>query len=183
MNEVKKLNAANILSIFRIVIVPIVVILLIEPGVKSSIAAATFFLVAFITDALDGAIARKYGMVTDLGKLLDPLADKLLISASLIMLIPNGRIPAWIVTIIVAREIGVTAIRGMASKDGVVIAASSLGKVKTVLQVAGTFALILHYKFYGINFHLGGIILIIPALILTAWSGLDYFIKYLKETF
>ncbi len=183
MSEVKKLNAANILSLFRIVIVPVVVILLVEPGKRSSIAAGVLFLVAFMTDTIDGFVARRWEMVTDLGKLLDPLADKLLISASLIMLIPTGRIPAWIVTIIVAREIGVTALRGMATKEGVVIAASSLGKVKTTLQVAGTFALILHYEFFGIDFHIAGIILIVPALILTAWSGLDYFIKYLKETF
>lgn len=183
MSEVKKLNAANTISLFRIVIVPVVVILLIEPGEKSSIAAGALFLIASITDTIDGFVARRWEMVTDLGKLLDPLADKLLISAALIMLIPTGRIPAWIVTIIVAREIGVTALRGMATKEGIVIAASSLGKVKTTLQVAGTFALILHYTFFGINFHVAGMLLIIPALILTAWSGLDYFIKYLKETF
>lgn len=183
MGAVKKLNVANLLSLFRIVIIPIVVIILISPEKKGSIAAASLFLLASLTDTLDGFVARRMELVTDLGKFLDPLADKLLISSTLIMLVSAGRIPAWIVTIIVAREIGVTALRGMASTEGVVIAASSLGKAKTTLQVAGTFCLILHYRFFGIDFHFAGMILIVIALILTAWSGLDYFIKYLKEIF
>lgn len=183
MAEVKNLNPANILSLFRIVIIPVVVILLIDGGKNYSIGAGALFLVASLTDTLDGIIARKLEMVTNLGKLLDPLADKLLISSALIMLIPLGRIPAWIVAIIIAREIGITALRGMASSEGLVIAASALGKAKTTLQIAGTFCLIINYRFFGINFHYAGMLLIIPALILTAWSGIDYFVKYLKEIF
>ncbi|NIO15900.1 MAG: CDP-diacylglycerol--glycerol-3-phosphate 3-phosphatidyltransferase [Deltaproteobacteria bacterium] len=183
MGEVKKLNAANLLSLFRIVIIPIVVVLLIDPGKKASIAASALFLIASLTDTIDGIVARKMELVTDLGKFLDPLADKLLISSALIMLVAAQRIPAWIVAIIVAREIGVTALRGMASSEGVVIAASMVGKVKTTLQVAGTFCLTLHYTFFGIDFHFAGMILIVVALVLTAWSGLDYFVKFLREIF
>jgi CDP-diacylglycerol--glycerol-3-phosphate 3-phosphatidyltransferase len=183
MGEVKRLNVANLLSLFRIVIIPIVVILLISPGKRGSIAAAALFLVASLTDTIDGVVARRMELVTALGKLLDPLADKLLISSALIMLVSVQRIPGWIVAIIVAREIGVTALRGMASTEGVVIAASPLGKAKTTLQVAGTFSLILHYHFFGLDFHLIGMILIVIALILTAWSGMDYFVKFLREIF
>lgn len=183
MGEVKKLNLANLLSLFRIVIIPIVVILLINPQKNGSIVASVLFLIASLTDTIDGIVARRMELVTDLGKFLDPLADKLLISSALIMLVSAHRIPGWIVTIIVAREIGVTALRGMASTEGVVIAASMLGKAKTTLQVAGTFCLILHYSFFGIDFHLAGMILIVIALVLTTWSGLDYFIKFVKEIF
>ncbi|RMG60262.1 MAG: CDP-diacylglycerol--glycerol-3-phosphate 3-phosphatidyltransferase [Deltaproteobacteria bacterium] len=179
----KNLNPANLLTLVRIVIIPIVVVLLLFPGKKESLAAGVLFLVAFLTDAIDGMIARRFEMVTDLGKLLDPLADKLLVSSSLIMLIPHGRVPAWIVAIIVAREIGVTALRGMASADGKVISASSLGKVKTTLQAAGTFCLIVNYRYMGIDFHTAGMVLIVPALVLTAWSGVDYFVRYLREVF
>ncbi len=183
MSKSKNLNPANILTLFRIVIIPVVVLLLLDPGKKSSLIAAILFIIAFITDTIDGIVARRFEMVTDLGKLLDPLADKLLVSSALIMLIPLSRVPAWIVAIIVAREIGVTALRGMVSAEGVIISASALGKLKTVLQALGTFCLILNFEYFGINFHTLGMILIVPALVLTAWSGIDYFIKYLKEVF
>jgi len=188
MNRQNRLNPANLLTLFRIVTVPVVVLLLYVPSGKDitlfrSVAAAILFTVASFTDLFDGYVARRYGMVTSLGKLLDPLADKLLVCASMVMLIPPGRVPAWIVAIIVAREIGVTALRGAATIEGVVIAASPLGKAKTVLLDIGVGALILNYPLFGIDIHLLGMVFLVAGLVLTAWSGLEYFFRFLKEIF
>ena len=128
--------------------------------------------------------------ITPLGKLLDPLADKLLVCAALIMLVPPGRVAAWIVVIVVAREIGVTALRGVASTEGVIIAASVLGKAKTLLLNIGVAALILHYPFWGLGKVFGprfvewfGLGFLSAGIVLTAWSGLDYFFRFLGEVF
>jgi len=188
MNRPGRLNPANLLTLLRILVVPIVVLLLYVPdgrdvGFRRSVAATILFTLAMFTDMFDGYIARRYGMVTALGKLLDPLADKLLVCASMVMLIPPGRVPAWIVAIILAREIGVTALRGAASTEGLVIAASPLGKAKTILLSIGVGALILNYPVFGIDIHLLGMVFLVAGLVLTAWSGFDYFLRFLKEIF
>jgi len=188
MNRSRRLNPANLLTLLRILVVPIVVLLLYVPdardvGFRRSVVATILFTLAMFTDLFDGYIARRYGMVTALGKLLDPLADKLLVCASMVMLIPPGRVPAWIVAIILAREIGVTALRGAASTEGLVIAASPLGKAKTILLSIGVGALILNYPVFGIDIHLLGMVFLVAGLVLTAWSGFDYFLRFLKEIF
>jgi len=188
MKRFGRLNPANLLTLLRILVVPIVVVLLLVPdgrdiGFGRSVAAMILFTLAMFTDLFDGYIARRYGMVTALGKLLDPLADKLLVCASMVMLIPPGRVPAWIVAIILAREIGVTALRGAASTEGLVIAASPLGKAKTILLSIGVGALILNYPVFGIDIHLLGMVFLVAGLVLTAWSGFDYFLRFLKEIF
>lgn len=194
MKRDARLNPPNLLTLFRIVIVPAVVLLLYVPGGEisfpRSLAAFVLYLVATLTDLLDGYLARRYQMITPLGKLLDPLADKLLVCAALIMLVPPGRVAAWMVVIVVAREIGVTALRGVASTEGVIIAASALGKGKTLLLNIGVAALILHYPFFGLDAVLGprfvhwfGIAFLAGGIVLTAWSGLDYFFRFLGEVF
>lgn len=194
MNRDSRLNTPNLLTLFRIVIVPVVVLLLYVPGgeipFSRSLSAFVLYLVASLTDLLDGYLARRYRMVTPLGKLLDPLADKLLVCAALIMLVPPGRVAAWMVVIVVAREIGVTALRGVASTEGVIIAASALGKGKTLLLNIGVAALILHYPFFGLDavfgrrfVHWFGIGFLAGGIVLTAWSGLDYFLRFLGEVF
>lgn len=188
MNRKNRLNPANLLTLLRILVIPVVALLLYVPDGQDipffrSVVAMILFTVAMFTDLFDGYIARRYGMVTALGKLLDPLADKLLVCAAMVMLIPPGRVPAWIVAVIVAREIGVTALRGAASTEGLVIAASSLGKAKTVLLSIGVGALILNYPVFGIDIHLLGMAFLLAGLVLTAWSGLDYFFRFLKEIF
>ena len=130
---------------------------------------------AFITDILDGYFARKRGDVTVLGKFLDPLADKILVSVTLIMLIAVNRIPAWMVMVIIAREIAVTGLRSIAVAEGIVIQASSLGKYKTVFQAVATVCLCLHYPYGGIDFHKAGMLLMWVALALTLWSAWAYF--------
>ncbi|MFQ5441511.1 MAG: CDP-diacylglycerol--glycerol-3-phosphate 3-phosphatidyltransferase [Thermodesulfobacteriota bacterium] len=174
-------NLPNTLSIVRIAAVPVVIVLLISPGRRLSVIAALFFVLVCITDWLDGYFARSRGDVTSFGKFLDPLADKLLINTSFIMLIPLGRVPAWVVALIVAREIAVTGLRAVATHTGVVIAAGSLGKYKTVIQIVCLVALLLHYSWLGINFHMVGILFLVPAFILTILSGVDYFVKFFKS--
>ncbi|MGE5664279.1 MAG: CDP-diacylglycerol--glycerol-3-phosphate 3-phosphatidyltransferase [Deltaproteobacteria bacterium] len=194
MKRDARLNPPNLLTLFRIVIVPVVVLLLYVPGGEisfpRSLAAFVLYVVATLTDLLDGYLARRYQMITPLGKLLDPLADKLLVCAALIMLVPPGRVAAWMVVIVVAREIGVTALRGVASTEGVIIAASALGKWKTLLLNIGVAALILHYPFFGVEavfgprfVHWFGIAFLAGGIVLTAWSGLDYFLRFLGEVF
>ncbi len=140
--------------------------------------AGLIFIIVSLTDMLDGYLARLRGSVTTLGRLLDPLADKLLITTALIMLIPLGRVPAWMVVLIVGRELAITGLRGMASSEGIVIPASKLGKSKTIYQLVAASALLIHYEYYKINFHQIGMVFLWIALFLTLWSGIDYFWKY-----
>ena len=143
---------------------------------------------AAVTDFIDGWLARKWGVVTVLGKFLDPLADKLIVMAALIMLIPYGRVPAWAVFTLLAREIIVTGLRSIASSEGIVIDASDLGKYKTIYQMAAIPGLLLHYDYYWffgvrsellhVNMHNYGMFLFSVALALTLWSGFDYLYKF-----
>jgi CDP-diacylglycerol--glycerol-3-phosphate 3-phosphatidyltransferase len=168
-------NLPNALTIGRIMAIPIIVLLLFYPGRVVSFVSAIIFLFAAITDGLDGYIARRQNIVTTLGKFLDPLADKLLVITSLIMLIHLGRVPAWIVAIIAGREMAVTGLRAIAINEGMIISASQLGKYKTLLQVIATTTLIGHYSYFSIDLHNVGMIFLWAALVLTVWSGLDYF--------
>jgi CDP-diacylglycerol---glycerol-3-phosphate 3-phosphatidyltransferase len=169
------LNLPNALSLLRLSAIPVVLVCLAFPGRMGSFLAALFFSIAFITDFLDGYLARKHGTVTALGKFLDPLADKILVCMTLIMLIPLGRAPAWIVVIIVAREIAVTGLRSAAVTEGIVIQANKLGKYKTFFQALATIALCLHYEYLGVDLHVVGTALLWFALILTILSGWSYF--------
>ncbi|MCX5909066.1 MAG: CDP-diacylglycerol--glycerol-3-phosphate 3-phosphatidyltransferase [Deltaproteobacteria bacterium] len=175
------MNVPNLLSLLRIAAIPVVVGFLFFPGPGASPWAAIFFAAISLTDLLDGYIARQQKSESAMGKLLDPMADKLLINAAMIMLIPLGRIPAWMVVFIVSREVAVTGLRGIASVDGHVIGASRWGKAKTVLQSVAVGMLILHYEYLGIDFHLFGMGLMWIALGITLWSGIDYFVKFYRE--
>lgn len=184
------LNLPNILTLTRVAAVPVLVVLLLFPGREAGFWAALVFSLAAITDWLDGYLARRWDIVTVLGKFLDPLADKLIVMAALIMLIPMGRVPAWAVFLILAREIVVTGLRSIASSEGIVIAASDLGKNKTIFQMVAIIGLLLHYDYYwlfGIKwemFHVSmqnvGTFFFYIALVLTLWSGGDYLAKFFK---
>ena len=174
-------NTPNALSFFRVVAIPFVVGFLCFPDPLSSFLAALFFFVASLTDLLDGYIARQQKSETAVGKLLDPMADKLLINSALIMLISLNRIPAWMVVLIVGREVAVTGLRGIAITQGLVIAASNWGKAKLIFQSMASIGLILHYEYLGINFHSLGMLLLWIALGITLWSGLDYFYRFYRE--
>jgi len=174
----RKSNLPNWLTAFRMLCIPLVVIFLSYPGRLSSFLAALFMGMAFITDILDGYYARKYESVTALGKLLDPLADKILVLISMIMLIPLNRIPILIVIVIIARELAVTGLRSIAVSKGIIIQASRLGKYKTIFQAVAVLGLALHYDYFTVDFHIVGMSFLWVALVLTIWSGWEYFHKF-----
>ena len=171
------INLPNTLSAVRLFFIPLVVVCLHFPGRLGSFLAALFFGLAALTDFLDGFYARRLKVVTPLGKLLDPLADKILVSATMITLITLNRIPAWIVILIIIRELAVTGLRGMAVADGKIIEASSAGKYKTIFQLVALICLSLHHEYLKVNFHIVGMLFLWVALILTLWSGWLYFKK------
>lgn len=184
------LNLPNMLTLGRVAAIPIVVVLLLFDTRATSFWAAAVFGVAAMTDWLDGWLARKWQVVTVLGKFLDPLADKLIVMAALIMLIPLERVPAWAVFLILARELVVTGLRSIASSEGIVISASDLGKYKTIFQMTAIPGLLLHYDYYWffglrweilhVNMHNFGIFYFYVAFFLTMWSGGDYLFKFFK---
>lgn len=176
-------NLPNSLSLLRLACLPIVIICLSYEGRFGSFLAALLFGMAFVTDFLDGYFARRYGAVTVIGKLLDPLADKILVIVTMIMLIPIGRIPAWAVMLIVVRELAVTGLRSIAAAEGVIIQASSLGKYKTVFQCSATIALCLHYEYLGVDLHVVGMVLLWFGLGFTVWSGWSYFRAFYGQFF
>jgi CDP-diacylglycerol--glycerol-3-phosphate 3-phosphatidyltransferase len=141
------LNVPNLLTMGRVAIIPLVIVLLDHGTPRDCIVAAIVYSLAAITDLLDGYLARKLNVVSVLGKFLDPLADKLLVMAALVWMVPMGRIPGWAVVLLLAREISVTALRSIASSEGVVIAAGDDGKAKTALQMIGILCLILGYPY------------------------------------
>jgi len=175
------LNLPNTITLLRIGVVPFLFILLSEPGPFWSLIIAILFVIASITDFFDGYFARKYQMITTMGKFLDPIADKIIVNTAMILLIPIGRIPAWIVAITIIRDLIVDVIRSIASSEGIYIQASILGKQKTVTQIIAVTALIIHYSIFGINAHIVGTVVIYIALLLTIYSGIDYFIKLYKS--
>jgi CDP-diacylglycerol---glycerol-3-phosphate 3-phosphatidyltransferase len=164
------LNVPNLLTVIRILLVPVIVVALLEETPNADMLAAIVFAVAAFTDGLDGYIARSRGSVTTFGKLMDPLADKLLIIAPLVSLVSLGRIDAWVAMVIIAREFAVTALRMLAVEQGVVIPASPLGKLKTITQVAAIFAVIAVS-----STPLWVDLLVYLAVATTVISGVDYF--------
>ncbi|MEX2448270.1 MAG: CDP-diacylglycerol--glycerol-3-phosphate 3-phosphatidyltransferase [Solirubrobacterales bacterium] len=164
------LNLANFLTLLRILAVPVVVVALLGETPNGDALAAAVFALAALTDGLDGYFARSRDAVTTFGKLMDPLADKLLITAALVSLVSLGRLQAWVAMVIIAREIAVTGLRAIAAERGVVISASWMGKVKTVLQIAAVIALI------AANPAPAWVdALVYLAVAATAISGADYF--------
>ena len=168
-------NLPNTLTLFRIACIPLIVLLLFFPHKTTSFLAALVFALASISDLLDGFLARRRQMVTTFGKFLDPLADKLVVSAALIMLIPLGRVPAWMVVVIIGREMAITGLRTVAVSEGKVISADYLGKQKMIFQIVAILGLLLHYDYFEVNFHAVGMFFMWLAVILTLWSGFNYF--------
>lgn len=183
------MNLPNKITLSRIFLIPIFIIILSIPFAwgewymngeaypMTHLIAAIIFLLASATDWLDGYYARKYNLITNMGKFLDPLADKLLVSAAFILLVELELVAAWIVILIVSREFAVTGLRLVAAGEGVVLAASSMGKLKTTAQLSAIALLLLHnFPFAYMNIPIHTIVVYI-ALILTVWSGVDYFMK------
>lgn len=181
-NRREILNLPNTITLARISVVPFLFFLLMSPGPFWSLVLAALFVLASITDFLDGFIARKYNLITTMGKFLDPLADKLIVNTAMILMIPIGRIDAWIVVMIIMRDLIVDGIRSIASSEGIYIQASVLGKQKTLAQIIAVTALMIHYPFFGLDAHFVGTVILYVALLLTIYSGLDYFVKFYRGT-
>lgn len=184
-----RLNLPNKITVSRIILIPIFIIfMVIDFGMGTvkiggtvlsieHIIGALLFIIAAATDWFDGHLARKHNLVTNMGKFLDPLADKLLVSAALVILVELGSAASWIVIIIISREFAVTGLRLILAGGGEVVAANQLGKIKTATQlVAISFLLLNNIFFEAIHFPFGTIMLYI-ALFFTIWSGADYFYK------
>lgn len=171
------MNLANRVTIIRILLVPIFLYFVLENIPYGTYIAAGIFIIAASTDGLDGYLARKRHEVTNLGKLLDPLADKLLITAALVSLVEAGVLPAWIAIVIISRELAVTGLRSVAAAEGIIVHASPVAKFKTVSQIVAIVGLLIdNYPFSLIGFPFTDIVVWL-AIVLTVWSGLEYFIR------
>lgn len=167
------MNLPNKLTLLRIFMIPIFLLIFLIRIPYGQYIATAIFIIAASTDGLDGYIARKRKQITNLGKLMDPLADKLLITAALIVLVELGLISGWVAFIIIGREFFVTGLRTIAAAEGVIIAASKLGKLKTVTQIVAITAILLNLTI--------GKYLMYFAVIFTLWSGIDYYLNARKK--
>lgn len=169
------MNLPNRLTMIRIFLIPIFLVVVSLRVKYGDFIAAAVFILAASTDGLDGYFARKRKQITRLGKLLDPLADKLLVSAALIALVELDRLPAWVAVIIIGREFAVTGLRSIAAAEGIIISASAWGKLKTITQIIAIVALFLQVLpplFGPISL---GEVAMGAAVFFTLWSGVDYF--------
>ncbi len=178
----KNINAPNVLTLSRILAMPAIVLLLYfvlwyEWTWASQVATAVF-VAASVTDVIDGHLARAQDSITRVGKFLDPLADKLLIVSVLVMLVRLSWAPAWVVIVILAREMSVTGMRAVAAAEGIVIAADRLGKLKTVTQSVAIGVLVWHVPFFGLDLNPLGLVLLYLALALTVLSGVNYLVNF-----
>lgn len=178
------IHVPNLLSLFRIACIPLIVALMGSTDQYAASLSFLVYLVASLTDFFDGWLARRWGLVTALGKLLDPLADKLLVVSALLMLAMMERdpgIPDYLVVVIVGRELAVTGLRSIAAAEGIVLGAETSGKIKMILQTVGVHALILHYTYYGFSFHLLGITCLVASAIFGVWSAVQYHVSVFRQ--
>lgn len=179
--QAARLNWANRITLLRIGAILPIVLLLQWPSRATCWIAAIIFLAAALTDFLDGYIARREGQVTNFGKFLDPLADKLLICSVLIKMVGMGWVPVWVTIIIIIRELAVTGLRAVAADNGLVIAADKYGKIKTVLQITALVPLLVNYPVFSLPMHDLGILILYIALLLTVVSGINYFYMFYRD--
>ena len=170
--NVKK-NTANYITIFRIILVPIFVAVLQINQTWSNIAAFIIFVIASISDSVDGYIARRYNQVSNFGKIVDPLADKLLVMSALLVFVQIGRMNTWVALIILAREFAVTSLRVVAVAEGIVMPAAISGKIKTVVHMVGICILLTQFS----EIVWVRITVSVAMVLVTLWSGIDYFVK------
>lgn len=181
-------NLPNLITYIRILVIPFVIYLLVHESAFNGFVAGLLYALAATTDALDGYLARRSGQVSLLGKFLDPLADKLFVISILISMVPMGRVPAWLVCVIVAREITITGLRAVAAGEGLIIAASDSGKLKTSFQLTAIVALLFHYR-YTLDFlilppvsadlHRVGMAMLYISLFFSLKSAAAYFYAFL----
>lgn len=171
----------NLITLARIALIPLILIFIDNYSYRLSALAALIFAFAAATDALDGYLARRLNLVTVVGKFLDPLADKLIVLSTLVMLVAKGRAPAWLVIALMSRELAITGLRAIASQEGFVIAAGAGGKTKTALQLTGIIFLLFHFSYpilffdYELSFHDVGLVVLYISLVMSILSAVEYF--------
>jgi CDP-diacylglycerol---glycerol-3-phosphate 3-phosphatidyltransferase len=175
--EAYKINLPTKITLLRMLLVPFLLAFLIAPSRVNALMAALIFAGAALTDWLDGHLARSTKQVTTLGKLLDPIADKILLAAGLIPLVGLGRVPAWMAAVMLIREFAVSGLREIAAAEQVIIHASPMAKAKTVLQIVAILLLILNYETWPLSFPTVGMGLLTLSLVLSLVSGVEYYLK------
>lgn len=173
-------NLPNIVTMSRVLLVPLVLVYIDNFSPLRSFIAALLYVVAAAGDGIDGYLARSRGQVSMLGKFLDPLADKLMVTAVLVFMVALGRVPAWLVVVIIARDLAITGLRGIASAQGLVMAASDGGKSKTALQLVAIVMLLLHFKYpilgtsQTVDYHRAGLVVLYISAVVSLLSGAQY---------
>jgi CDP-diacylglycerol--glycerol-3-phosphate 3-phosphatidyltransferase len=184
-------NLPNTITMVRMAMIPVILWFTYYESRRASFIAALLFAVTGATDFLDGWVARRRGLVTVIGKFLDPLADKLVVMAALVMLVHLGRVAAWVVIVVMGREFIVSGLRTIAMSEGIVIAAGQDGKIKTIFQILGITFLLLHYT-YPIDFgfmsleydaNKVGTVILYLSLVFSVWSAWTYFADFLKAVY
>ena len=193
MSSLKKdlFNAPNAITLARVAMIPVILAFTYYEGRVNSFVAGVLFAVTGATDFLDGWVARRTGKITVIGKFLDPTADKLIVMAALVMLVHLGRVAAWVVIVIMAREFIVTGLRTIAMSEGIVIAAGMEGKQKAAFQVAAVTFLLLHYTYpfdagflhFDFDANRVGTILLFISIFFSIWSAIDYFRGFLRAVY
>jgi CDP-diacylglycerol---glycerol-3-phosphate 3-phosphatidyltransferase len=179
-------NLPNLVTMGRVLFVPFVLYFMDNYSPVRSLIAASLYLIASIGDGVDGYLARSRGQVSVLGKFLDPVADKLMVTAVLVFMVALGRVPAWLVVVLVARDFAISGLRSIASSEGIVIAASRGGKIKTALQLVGLIMLLVHFRYpllgLGINvdFNATGLVVLYLSLGASLISGVDYILGFFR---
>ena len=173
----------NMVTMLRIATAPFLVWILMHTSASASWLAAGVFFIATISDFFDGYLARSYDYVTTLGKFLDPMADKLVVTTALIMLAGMARsphVPAWMVVVLVTREIMVTGLRAVAAAEGLIVGAEELGKYKMTLQAIAIHGLLIHYTYLHVDFFAAGMFILWLAMGVSVWSGVDYYVRVVR---
>lgn len=176
------MNLPNFLTLLRIAMIPVFIFIYLDPTPIRSFFATVTFLLASLTDFLDGYLARKRGEVTKWGKLMDPIADKLLVISALILLVNFHRVEAWIVVILIGREMAVTGLRALAAMEDIIIPADVLGKYKMGAQITAI-SLLLWNLTFPLNFQLLGTFFMWVSLFLAVISGIQYFVNYARQAY
>ncbi len=175
-------HVPNALTVSRILLIPIFVLVFLEPTPYRSIAAAAVFGLAALTDAVDGYVARRWGQVTRLGKLLDPIADKLLVLTALFLLVDFDRVEAWVAIVLAGRELAVTGLRGVAAREGIDLTPETTGKIKMAAQVVAILFLILDEAVpVSLNFHYWGTVILFVSLALSLTSAAQYVRQFARQ--
>jgi CDP-diacylglycerol--glycerol-3-phosphate 3-phosphatidyltransferase len=179
-------NLPNLVTMGRVLFVPVVLYFMDNYSPVRSLIAAILYLVASLGDMADGYLARSRDQVSVLGKFLDPVADKLMVTAVMVFMVALGRVPAWLVVVLIARDLAITGLRGIASSEGIIIAASRGGKIKTSLQLVGLIMLLVHFRYpllgLGINvdFNTAGLVVLYLSLGASLVSGVDYVLGFVR---